>query len=62
MEEMALWEQILLAGVALALVVLMRPSIKAAFERSKDAPKDWAGLLVPIGAVVLFVIFLISMV
>lgn len=62
MEEMALWEKLLLAGAALALVLLMRPSIKAAFEHSKNAPKDWAGVLLPIGAVVIFVIFLIAMV
>ena len=59
MEEPATWEKILVAVLALALVFFMRPGLKAAMERSKTAEKDWAGVLIPIGFVVLFVIFLI---
>lgn len=57
--QLAMWENILLAILALGLVFWMGPGIKATLERSKEAPKDWLGVLIPIGAVVLFVIFLI---
>lgn len=60
MEEPATWEKVIVAVLALALIFFMRPGLKAAMERSKQAEnKDWAGALIPIGFVVLFVIFLI---
>jgi hypothetical protein len=59
---MALWEQILLGGLAVLLIFLFRPGIKAALERSRQAEKDWKGALIPIGLVALFVILLIAMV
>ena len=60
--QMAMWESILLGIMALGLIFWMGPGIKATLQRSKEAPKDWLGALVPIGGVVLFVIFLIMMV
>lgn len=58
--QMPFWEQLLLGAGALLLVFLFRPGIKAALERSRAAQhKDWTGALLPIGAVVLFVILLI---
>ncbi|NYT46851.1 MAG: hypothetical protein H0A75_03650 [Candidatus Methanofishera endochildressiae] len=54
---MEIWESILLGVMALGLIFWMGPGIKVTLQRSKDAPKDWLGALVPIGAVVLFVIF-----
>ena len=60
MESPATWEKIIVAVLALALIFFLRPGIKAAMERSKAAEeKDWSGVLIPIGFVVLFVIFLI---
>ncbi len=59
--ELSLWENIILAIMVLGIVFWLRPS-KAALQRSKDAPKDWAGFLIPMAAVIGFVIFLISMV
>ena len=53
---------ILLGALALLVIFWFRPGIKAALERSRNAPKDWAGVLIPIGLVVLFVIFLIAIV
>jgi len=39
------------------------PGVKASLEQSRKAEKkDWAGVLFPIGLVVLFVILLIKMV
>jgi len=56
-----LWEQILLGGLAILLIFLFRPGIKAALERSRQAEKDWKGALIPIGLVVVFVVLLIAM-
>ncbi len=58
---MELWEQILLGGLAILLIFLFRPGIKAALERSRQAEKDWKGALIPIGLVVVFVVLLIAM-
>ncbi len=57
---MALWEQILLGLMGLAILFFFVPGTKAAMEKSRQAEnKDWQGALIPIGIVVLFVIFLI---
>ncbi len=58
---MELWQQILLGALALLVVFWFRPGIKAMLERSKEAPKDWTGALIPIGLVVLFVFLLIAL-
>ena len=57
---METWQQIILGALALLVLFWVFPGIKPMLERSKRAPKDWAGLLLPIGLVVGFVIFLIS--
>ena len=61
--EMQLWEKLLL-GVGVILIILwFRPGIKAIWKQSQEAEeKDWKGLLLPIGMVILFVLFLIVMV
>lgn len=59
---MALWEQILLGVLALLVLFWMGPGVKAALERSRAAPRDWQGVLIPLGLVLIFVLFLISMV
>lgn len=57
---MAIWEQILLGIGGLVILLLFWPGVKTALERSKQAENpDWKGALLPIGAVVLFVILLI---
>lgn len=59
---MAIWEQLLLGVGALIILFLFWPGAKAAMERSKNAENpDWKGALLPIGGVVLFVIFLVVM-
>ena len=56
---MGTWEKIIV-GILIVLVMLwILPGTRHMIETSRDAPKDWKGLLIPIGAVVLFVIFLI---
>ncbi|AFT66279.1 MAG: hypothetical protein ACJA2Y_001926 [Cycloclasticus pugetii] len=57
--NMALWEQLALGAVALLVIFWFRPGIKAALKQSEEAEKDWAGILLPIAAVILFVIFLV---
>lgn len=63
MEQMATWEMLLL-GVLLVLVLFwMGPGVRGMLEKSRQAEeRDWAGLLLPLALVVIFVLFLISMV
>jgi len=57
---MQVWEQILLGGAALILLFLFWPGVKIAMEKSRQAEnRDWMGVLVPVGLVVLFVVMLI---
>lgn len=59
---MTSWESLLLGALVLLVIFWMRPGIKASIKTSKQAESDWQGLLVPIVAVIMFVIFLIAMV
>ncbi len=60
--QLATWENILLGVMALGLLFWMSPGIKASLARGKKAPSDWMGALLPLTAVILFIIFLIAMV
>jgi hypothetical protein len=62
MEDMATWEMVLVGALVVLVLFWISPGIKPMLEQSRQAEKDWAGLLVPIIAVILFVILLISMV
>jgi hypothetical protein len=62
MESMGWLEAILLGALAVLVVFWFRPGLKAALEASKKAEKDWPAALIPIGLVVLFIIFLIMIV
>ena len=58
---MSMLEQILLGAGALLVAVFFWPGIKATLERSRQAQeRDWAGALLPVGLVILFVILLIA--
>ncbi len=60
---MASWEKILTGILVLMVLLWFRPGIKAIFKHSQQAQeKDWKGVLIPIGLVVLFVIFLLYMI
>ena len=61
MEPMSTWENVLLGAMVILLLFWFMPGIKATLERSRQAEKDWSGALIPIGLVVLFVIFLVMM-
>ncbi len=56
------WEMLLAGLIAVLLIFLFRPGIKAALEHSRQAPKDWPGVLLPLALVVLFVLLLITLV
>jgi hypothetical protein len=59
---METWEQILLGMGALLILFMFWPGVKAAMERSREAENpDWKSALIPVGLVILFVIFLIVM-
>ena len=61
-ENLATWEMVALGAVALIVILLFFPGLKRLSEESRKAEKDWSGLLLPIGAVVLFVILLVLIV
>ena len=57
---MEIWEQVLLGMGAFIILFLFWPGAKLAMQRSRDAEnRDWQGMLIPIGLVVVFVIFII---
>jgi TRAP-type C4-dicarboxylate transport system permease small subunit len=62
MESYSLAENLLLALMVLGIVFWMSPGIKASTEKSRTVPADWMSLVVPLGFVIMFVIFLIAMV
>lgn len=57
---MAVWETVLLGVLVLLVLLWFGPGLGPALRRSREAPQDWRGALIPIGMVVLFVIFLIT--
>ncbi|MDQ7091828.1 MAG: hypothetical protein Q9M50_14525 [Methylococcales bacterium] len=62
MESYSTWEALLVSVMGLAFIFWMKPGIKESLKQSEEAQSDWLGLLVPIGFVIIFVIFLVSMV
>ncbi len=57
------WTQILAAVFLAAMLVFLLPRAKQMMKNSPKAESgDWQSVLLPVGMVVLFVIFLISMV
>lgn len=60
--EFSLWENLLLGVMVVGIILWMRPGIKASMQQTREAKSDWMGVLVPIGFVVMFVVFLIAMV
>jgi len=62
MESLELWEKLAIGALAIGVIFLFRPGIKVALQQSREAEKDWKGVLVPLVLVVLFVILLISIV
>ena len=61
-ESLATWELIALGAMGLVVILFFFPGLRRLSEESKKAEKDWPGFLLPIGAVILFVVLLIVMV
>ncbi|MGD8742994.1 MAG: hypothetical protein PVH46_06165 [Granulosicoccaceae bacterium] len=62
MEQLAGWEMLLLGAVVIIVLLWMGPGISQTFKQSQQTEKrDWAGFLLPIGVMVLFVIVLIML-
>jgi len=62
MEPLALWEQILIGVFGVLLLLWCWPRARALLRESAEAEKDWPALLLPMGAVVAFVVILILLV
>lgn len=63
MQQLSIWEMLLLGVLVLLVLFWFGPGIRATLERSRQAEsRDWAGFLLPIALVVLFVLFLINLV
>ncbi len=63
MDSLATWEKLLLGAFAVLLIFVFRPGLKQAFKQSQEAAdKDWAGFLIPLAVIILFVVLLISLV
>ena len=60
--EFSILESLLLGVMVLGVIFWMKPGIKASFQIGRDAKSDWMGFLVPIGFVIIFIVFLIAMV
>lgn len=58
---MELWEKIIVGILMLLVVLWFLPGTRTMIEASKKASKDWEGFLIPMVAVVLFIVFLILM-
>ena len=55
-------EQVLVGILAVAVLFLFWPGAKAAMQKSREAENpDWSSALIPIGIVVLFIVFLIML-
>jgi uncharacterized membrane protein len=59
LEQPSIFEAILIGILVLGLLLLWRKGIRQIFEESRQAEQDWGSLLLPIGAVILFVVILI---
>jgi hypothetical protein len=63
MEQMSTWEMVLVGALVVLVLFWVGPGIKPMLEQSRHAEnRDWAGVLIPVIVVILFVLLLIKMV
>ena len=62
MDPIAPCEKILLGVLALLILLWFFPGVKTLMKESADTPRDWPAVLLPLLAVVAFVVLLISIV
>ncbi len=59
---MGTFEQVLVGILAVVVLFLFWPGARAAIQKSREAENpDWTGALIPVGIVVLFIVFLIML-
>lgn len=59
---MELWEQIALGAIIVLILLFQGPRLLRGAGEKSDEPKDWMGVLIPIGLVVLFVLVMINLI
>ncbi len=57
---MELWMKIGSAVLLGMMLIFLYPRMRQMLEESREKPTDWGGALLPIGAVVLFILLLMS--
>ncbi len=62
MGDVATWEKVIVAILVIGLLIWLYPSLKQSMAESKEAEKDWKGILIPLGMVVVFVAFLLAII
>ncbi len=63
MQPLSTWEMLLLGALVILVLFWFGPGIKATLEKSRQAgTRDWAGFLLPIALVILFVLLLMKLV
>jgi hypothetical protein len=55
-------KKILLGVLVLVIILWFFPGVKTLMKESSDAPRDWPAVMLPLVAVVAFVVLLISIV
>ncbi|MCP1728383.1 amino acid transporter [Natronospira proteinivora] len=55
-------ELVLIGALVIAVLFWFSRGLGNLFQESREAPKDWVGLLLPLAAVVAFVLFMMMMV
>lgn len=55
----SIWETLAIGALALLAIFWFVPGIRATLARSRQSEARWGDLIMPLGLVILFVIFLI---
>ena len=62
MDPLATWEKLLIGVIGVLVLLWFFPGVKTMIAQSRDAQKDWRGVLIPAVVVVIFVILLLNLV
>ena len=62
MDLLATWEKLLIGVIGVLVLLWFFPGVKTMIAESRDAKKDWRGVLIPAVVVVIFVILLLNLV
>ena len=63
MPGLELWEQILIGVIALVALLFFGPGVKRTFQQTRGGTSsEWKGVIMPLAAVIVFVVLLILMV